>query len=46
MQATGPEVSTLAVGDEVYYAGDVTRQGSNAELQAVDERMWPCGPGR
>lgn len=41
----GPEVSTLAVGDEVYYAGDVTRQGSNAELQAVDERIVAYRPG-
>ena len=45
VQATGPEVSTLAVGDEVYYAGDVTRQGSNAELQAVDERIVALRPG-
>jgi NADPH:quinone reductase len=41
----GPEVSTLAVGDEVYYAGDITRQGSNAELQAVDERIVAHRPG-
>jgi NADPH2:quinone reductase len=41
----GPEVSTLAVGDEVYYAGDITRQGSNAELQAVDERIVAYRPG-
>jgi NADPH:quinone reductase-like Zn-dependent oxidoreductase len=27
------------VGDEVYYAGDMTRQGSNAQFQAVDERL-------
>ena len=26
-------------GDEVWYAGDITRAGSNAELQAVDERI-------
>lgn len=26
-----------AVGDEVFYAGDVNRAGSNAEFQAVDE---------
>ncbi|HSJ03560.1 MAG: zinc-binding alcohol dehydrogenase family protein, partial [Verrucomicrobium sp.] len=25
--------------DEVYYAGDITRQGSNAEFQLVDERI-------
>jgi NADPH:quinone reductase len=39
VEATGSDVSTLNVGDEVWYAGDVTRPGSNAELQAVDERI-------
>lgn len=39
IEAVGPEVTTLAVGDEVWYAGDVTRPGSNAELHAVDERI-------
>jgi NADPH:quinone reductase len=39
IEAVGPEVTTLSVGDEVWYAGDITRQGSNAELQAVDERI-------
>jgi NADPH2:quinone reductase len=37
--ALGAEVTTLAVGDEVWYAGDITRPGANAELQAVDERI-------
>ncbi|MGZ6779114.1 MAG: zinc-binding alcohol dehydrogenase family protein [Mycobacterium sp.] len=39
VEAVGPQVETLNVGDEVWYAGDITRQGSNAELQAVDERI-------
>lgn len=39
VEAVGPEVTTLQVGDEVWYAGDITRAGSNAELQAVDERI-------
>ena len=26
-------------GDQVYYAGDVTRSGTNAEFQLVDERL-------
>lgn len=39
IEATGAEVTTFAVGDEVYYAGDVTRPGSNARLQLVDERL-------
>jgi NADPH2:quinone reductase len=35
----GAEVSGFQVGDEVWYAGDITRQGSNAEIQAVDYRI-------
>lgn len=45
VEAVGPDVTTLGVGDEVYYAGDVTRQGANAELQAVDERIVAERPG-
>lgn len=37
--AVGDEVSNFSVGDRVYYAGDLTRQGSNAEYQLVDERI-------
>lgn len=36
---TGKEVTAYKVGDEVFYAGDVTRAGSNAAFQAVDERI-------
>ena len=39
VEAIGGDVTTLSVGDEVYYAGDITRSGSNTELQAVDERI-------
>jgi NADPH2:quinone reductase len=39
VKAVGAEVSGFAPGDEVFYAGDVTRPGSNAELQAVDHRI-------
>ncbi|MBU3078081.1 zinc-binding alcohol dehydrogenase family protein [Sphingomonas quercus] len=39
VEAIGPEVTLFAVGDEVFYAGDVTRPGTNAELHAVDERV-------
>jgi zinc-binding alcohol dehydrogenase family protein len=35
----GSEVSLFAVGDEVFYAGDITRPGTNAQLHAVDERI-------
>lgn len=37
--AVGPEVSTLWVGDEVWYAGDISRPGTNAQFHAVDERI-------
>ncbi len=37
--AVGPEVTAFEVGDEVYYAGDVTRPGCNAQQQLVDERL-------
>lgn len=37
--AVGEEVTGFRADDEVFYAGDVTRPGSNAELQCVDERI-------
>ncbi len=37
--AVGEDVSLFSVGDNVYYAGDLTRSGSNAEYQLVDERI-------
>lgn len=33
----GAKVSTLQLGEEVFYAGDLKRPGSNSELQVVDE---------
>ncbi|PWJ60191.1 NADPH2:quinone reductase [Dyadobacter jejuensis] len=39
VEAVGEQVSRFQVGDEVYYAGDLTRSGSNAEYQLVDERI-------
>ncbi|MDX1680592.1 MAG: zinc-binding alcohol dehydrogenase family protein [Akkermansiaceae bacterium] len=39
VEETGSEVGSFRKGDEVYYAGDVTRAGSNAEYQAVDSRL-------
>ncbi len=35
----GSEVEYYAIGDQVYYAGDITRPGSNSEFQLVDERI-------
>lgn len=37
--AVGEEVTLFQPGDAVYYAGDLTRPGSNAEFQLVDERI-------
>tara|TARA_R110002167_G_scaffold272029_2_gene478542 strand:- start:257 stop:1318 length:1062 start_codon:yes stop_codon:yes gene_type:complete len=37
--ATGESVTQFKPGDVVYYAGDLNRQGSNAEYQLVDERI-------
>lgn len=40
----GPECTLFKVGDKVYYAGSVTRSGTNAEYQLVDERIVACMP--
>ncbi|MFC7387704.1 zinc-binding alcohol dehydrogenase family protein [Sphaerisporangium rhizosphaerae] len=37
--AVGSEVTLFEVGDEVYYAGSITRPGSNSRYHAVDERI-------
>jgi NADPH2:quinone reductase len=37
--ATGPDASLFKPGDAVFYAGDITRQGTNAEFHLVDERI-------
>jgi len=39
VQAVGPAVTLFQPGDQVFYAGDVTRTGTNATLHAVDERI-------
>ncbi|WP_109830141.1 zinc-binding alcohol dehydrogenase family protein [Reichenbachiella versicolor] len=39
VEAVGEKTSLFNIGDEVYYAGDITRSGSNAEYQLVDERI-------
>lgn len=39
VEAVGPEVTLFQPGDEVFYAGELQRQGSNAEWQLVDERI-------
>ena len=37
--AVGSEVTLFKPGDEVYYAGDVTRPGCDSEFHLVDERI-------
>lgn len=44
VKAVGDNVSLFNVGDRVYYAGDLTRAGSNAEFQLVDERIVGKAP--
>ncbi|MNH53124.1 Zinc-type alcohol dehydrogenase-like protein [compost metagenome] len=39
VEAIGDKVSQFKIGDEVWYAGALNRQGSNSELQLVDERI-------
>tara|TARA_R110000796_G_scaffold71123_4_gene161327 strand:+ start:18102 stop:19109 length:1008 start_codon:yes stop_codon:yes gene_type:complete len=39
VREVGDDVSLFNVGDEVWYAGDFTRQGSYAEFQIVDESI-------
>lgn len=44
VQAVGDAVKGFKVGDAVYYAGDLTRPGCNAELQCVDARITAHKP--
>ncbi len=37
--ATGPDARLFKQGDPVFYAGDINRPGTNAELHLVDERI-------
>ncbi|USX25232.1 zinc-binding alcohol dehydrogenase family protein [Oxalobacteraceae bacterium OTU3CINTB1] len=39
VKAVGPDVTLFKPGDEVWYAGDLTRAGTNSELHLVDERI-------
>lgn len=44
VERIGGSVSGFQVGDKVYYAGDITRPGSNSEYQLVDQRIAACAP--
>ncbi|MGC6517906.1 MAG: zinc-binding alcohol dehydrogenase family protein [Candidatus Puniceispirillaceae bacterium] len=35
----GPDVTDYDIGDDVFYAGDLSRPGTNSEFHAVDERI-------
>lgn len=39
VEAVGAEVKRFKPGDAVFYAGDMTRPGTNAEFHVVDERI-------
>ncbi|NKE48121.1 zinc-binding alcohol dehydrogenase family protein [Roseomonas frigidaquae] len=39
VRAVGPQATLFRPGDAVFYAGDITRPGTNAELHLVDERI-------
>ncbi len=42
--STGEHVTLFTPGDKVFYAGDITRQGSNSEFQLIDERIVGHAP--
>ena len=44
VRAVGDEVTLFKKGDEVWYAGDLSRAGTNAELHLVDERIVGAKP--
>jgi zinc-binding alcohol dehydrogenase family protein len=39
VKSVGSKVSGFSAGDEVWYAGDITRPGSNASQQLIDYRI-------
>lgn len=39
VEAVGPEATLFKPGDQVFYAGSITRPGANSELHLVDERI-------
>lgn len=42
--SVGSKVTNFTEGDRVYYAGDVTRPGTNAQYHAVDSRIVARAP--
>ncbi|NGP46835.1 zinc-binding alcohol dehydrogenase family protein [Bacillaceae bacterium SIJ1] len=39
VEEVGADCTLFKPGDEVYYAGDITRQGGNSEFHLIDERI-------
>jgi NADPH2:quinone reductase len=46
VRKVGSAVSNFKEGDEVWYAGDITRPGSNATFQLIDSRITAHKPTR
>jgi zinc-binding alcohol dehydrogenase family protein len=44
VRAAGPDATLFRPGDAVFYAGDIGRPGTNAELHLVDERIVGTKP--
>ncbi len=44
VDSIGEEVTNCKVGDRVFYAGDVTKNGSNSEFQLIDSRIVALSP--
>lgn len=44
VEAVGNDATTFSVGDRVFYAGDITRPGTNSEFHLVDERIAAMAP--
>lgn len=44
VEQIGPECTLFQPGDEVYYAGSITRPGGNSEFHLVDERIVGTKP--
>ncbi len=46
VESVGPDCTLFKAGDEVYYAGDVTRAGCNSEYHLIDERIVGRKPSK
>lgn len=44
IEEIGSQVKTFKKGDEVFYAGDISRNGSNSHFQSIDHRLVSLKP--